>query len=258
MGKSQDDVAAEWLRLWKEYARWECQAKQIEQVTGKKKLEFAETGASITGAIDKDGIYHPTRIKNPASFLIAYHEYTKVRHEQAKINEEMRHVEIEAIRLGFALPKIAVMQLAAGNSSTQTVLVVDGSLEEVNTEIRTSPHESPRSQGVPNVVTSGKHLTGPERTTVPRKSSQKVNKPTAAERHIIKAINDGLAGAAFCRRLDINELPPRVGWLSLRPPKPVWPRTYQQAYCHGTAMERRFWRKRIQDYKNDIKRKFNL
>lgn len=92
---------------------------------------------------------------------------------------------------------------------------------------------------------------------------QKLNKkprpqtktPNHDEHVIIGAINEGCRGISFCRALDEGEVKPRRGWEDRSNPYP-WPGSYVNAYTTNHVRNKLFWKKRINDYKNDTQTKF--
>ena len=81
------------------------------------------------------------------------------------------------------------------------------------------------------------------------------HKPNKNEKAIIDAINEGCRGVSFCHFLDAHNVGPRSGWELKSNPFP-WPGCYVNAYTKSHVKSKNFWRKRIQDYKNDTQGKF--
>ncbi len=79
--------------------------------------------------------------------------------------------------------------------------------------------------------------------------------PNRDERKIIDAINEGLKGKGFCFRLDEHDVKPRPGWED-KSSKLPWPGNYCTAYTQRQVEARKYWQKKIQDYKNDVQNKF--
>ena len=88
-----------------------------------------------------------------------------------------------------------------------------------------------------------------------RKDRRNNTTPTSDEEAIIYAINNGSKGGAFCKLLDNVKVGPRPGWKrggNLY----TWPGNYKTAYGNPNLACRKFWRSRIYNYRDDVKRKF--
>jgi hypothetical protein len=88
-----------------------------------------------------------------------------------------------------------------------------------------------------------------------KKSQRKRLTPNHNEQVIIKAINEGRRSISFCYALDQGGVEPRNGWLDTSNPYP-WPGSYVDAYKTNQVANKNFWKKKIQDYKNDVQTKF--
>jgi hypothetical protein len=91
-----------------------------------------------------------------------------------------------------------------------------------------------------------------------KKNKRTNGEPDTDERKIINAINEGLKGKGFCAWLDAEDPPvkPRKSWIDRDSLNPKWPGKYVKAYTTGPVKIRESWKKKIQDYKNDIKTKY--
>jgi len=91
------------------------------------------------------------------------------------------------------------------------------------------------------------------RTSPPKTSTKRGRPPDPLRerrrRIILKAIEKGVAGAAYCDFLDAQGLETPPEWQY----REKCPKRYRDAYCHPNAEERMKWRDRIADqkYKTD-------
>jgi len=251
VSESPDELIAEWLRLEKEYARLGDQARQIMDASGIKDQYEIETRIWPAMYL-KNGLIYP-RAANPPIQLRAYQEHWRVCVEQSKVGERMKEIRIVAITQGVTLPELTLMELPTDPGDPDFEEAFLQWIGSQPSESQPPPLESPEGGATPKTPIAEKPTVG---KTIKPSKTPKDNKPTADEKAIITAINDGLVGEGFCRRLDFEEVSPREGWLSLRHPKPTWPGTYEGAYCHPRVPDREFWKARIQRYKHYVGRKF--
>jgi hypothetical protein len=90
----------------------------------------------------------------------------------------------------------------------------------------------------------------------PKPMRRKKATPTPDEKVIIEAINEELKGKGFCLWLDNANPPvtPRPSWK--RRSIYSWPVRYVRAYTAQNIEERKYWRSRIYNYRDDVKRKY--
>jgi hypothetical protein len=90
-----------------------------------------------------------------------------------------------------------------------------------------------------------------------RRNQKRKTRPNSDEKIIIAAINDGLHGVGFCKQPDIADPPvkPRSSWMDSQGIIPKWPGSYVKAYTTGLIPVKKMWKKKIQDYKSDIRTK---